>query len=859
MAGEIHDDAITAALADGPLPIGELHRRLRADGYRGTESVLQQHINFNPSFVSLSTGIGHVPVLMEGVALALPVDDQTADQGFVLMHPWLDPIGWWLISAHPELVDVDGTSLGPIGTEGRFIDGVDTDIVFGPTGWLDTHRGRWMALRIRDGRVHVESLDSAPELSEELIGRRGDVLRAAFDEQAERFLSAERALGSEDPVDGREGNGHSATPSAVPGDVVLEALAADSSVLVGPPVILDDVHLAPAGLRLRRSFLVPADADEEVMAAEDAVRRARGRFGLDDDDVVKIELLVGAMLLHVDGDPEAFGQDTTEHEAAARLFSTILQQGDLSPAVALELATKVGHDAALAFAHAAGGHLDGDGAGHQGLAWLQGHCLLAMGRIDEAAAMLGQVTVDHRHPVLLLDQAEIEVHRSNVGAAHRLLTKVELVVDAAPFSMAVSLLGRRLDDLFDVVGPFSESRPAQLARRNDPCPCGSGRKYKVCHRGRELLPLSDRAGLLWLKMSGYCRRHDAEVIGDLSDEYDDAAGYHSDTDIAESPLMIDLALHEDEGVGRYLAAAERTLPDDELLLGQQWQLIDRSVFETVTGDDQRLILRNLATGDEIVIEGVDGSAAKPHQLLVGRPLPVEESHRPFSGFVPVRPHNVGGLLDLIEAGDPFDIAAYFGALTRPPRLANTDGEDMVMTDLAWLVPADVDVTGRLEPAGFKPAADDEWVLVRDTTNQADSIIATLRRRATESDAIRLEGSVNSVERADELEAIVAHRLPGAELIDRTATNVKVEDIELNQDSERIGGDPAIRQLLETRIAEFEAAWLDESIPALDGQTPRQAAADPVGREQLVRLLASFPSPPSDQPGMSADRLKAALG
>ena len=34
-------------------------------------------------------------------------------------------------------------------------------------------------------------------------------------------------------------------------------------------------------------------------------------------------------------------------------------------------------------------------------------------------------------------------------------------------------------------------------------------------------------------------------------------------------------------------------------------------------------------------------------------------------------------------------------------------------------------------------------------------------------------------------------------------------------------------------------WLDDKIPALDGLTPRQAAADPTRREQLERLLDEF--------------------
>ena len=56
----------------------------------------------------------------------------------------------------------------------------------------------------------------------------------------------------------------------------------------------------------------------------------------------------------------------------------------------------------------------------------------------------------------------------------------------------------------------------------------------------------------------------------------------------------------------------------------------------------------------------------------------------------------------------------------------------------------------------------------------------------------------------------------------------------------------------------EAAWLDESIPALRGLTPRQAAADPTRRDDLVRLLEEFAG--FTGPGMmDVGRLRDALG
>lgn len=71
-------------------------------------------------------------------------------------------------------------------------------------------------------------------------------------------------------------------------------------------------------------------------------------------------------------------------------------------------------------------------------------------------------------------------------------------------------------------------------------------------------------------------------------------------------------------------------------------------------------------------------------------------------------------------------------------------------------------------------------------------------------------------------------------------------------------DPAIVAALDDMMRKYEQAWLDEPIPALAGHTPRQCANDPTRRDDLIRLLDSFPQD-TDQPGMSPTRLRAALG
>ncbi|HEY5179079.1 MAG TPA: hypothetical protein VIJ07_04785, partial [Dermatophilaceae bacterium] len=72
-------------------------------------------------------------------------------------------------------------------------------------------------------------------------------------------------------------------------------------------------------------------------------------------------------------------------------------------------------------------------------------------------------------------------------------------------------------------------------------------------------------------------------------------------------------------------------------------------------------------------------------------------------------------------------------------------------------------------------------------------------------------------------------------------------------------DPAIAAALEEMAGKYEAAWLDEPIPALAGHTPRECTHDPTRRPDLIRLLDSFPEDTGRPGTMSPTRLRAALG
>lgn len=73
-------------------------------------------------------------------------------------------------------------------------------------------------------------------------------------------------------------------------------------------------------------------------------------------------------------------------------------------------------------------------------------------------------------------------------------------------------------------------------------------------------------------------------------------------------------------------------------------------------------------------------------------------------------------------------------------------------------------------------------------------------------------------------------------------------------------DPEVAAALTEFIRAQEQAWLDDPIPALAGATPREAAADPTRRPDLLRLLDTYDvSNPAGVVSMDSARLRSALG
>jgi len=328
-----------------------------------------------------------------------------------------------------------------------------------------------------------------------------------------------------------------------------------------------------------------------------------------------------------------------------------------------------------------------------------------------------------------------------------------------------------LPDAARTIEPFltSATRGPRLGR-NDPCWCGSGRKFKHCHQGAKELPaLSDRVGwlcrkaYLWLEHSTGKVRHSvtelvsARSTGDPDTGPWDLAGLDDEAlvDLLDAatgdPIVFDAALHEGGLFGLFLRERGELLPEDEQLLAAAWQSVDRSVHEVVAVEPGvAMTLRDLATGEVAEVrERTASTQVEVGDRYCARVVPDGATNQIIGGAFPVRTGHESTVLDLCADGDPIALCAWAGAAAQPPRIVHSPGlvdemfdRDSIETMLAGL---------------------------GDDTDPADAM-----------DVLR------------------------GEL---------------------------------TRQAQKK--WLDEHIPALDGLTPRQAAADPTRREQLERLLDEF--------------------
>lgn len=448
--------------------------------------------------------------------------------------------------------------------------------------------------------------------------------------------------------------------------------------------------------------------------------------------------------------------------------------------------------------------------------------------------------------------------------------------------------------------------------RNAPCPCGSGRKFKQCHLGRVELPEADRVRWLLDKARAYVM-HVAppELLDDLAG---DDAPLHAHLMALDLLLFGDGWFERFlAGRGPLLDEWERTTatrwPSQSVTSVFRVDQID---------DDGRRHLVDARTGDVRVVE-VSPALDKgdTHRLVWCRLVPVDDRWYTTGVVRLALLGERERLLDALLPGSTSD--ETMRALVGPgdgPQLQNTSGEPLMTCEAIVRPGAGLhrdDVAARLDKVLERDdedaddyERDDEdgggaegspvWHLSRDTPGMEQAVIATVRLAAS---AVHAE--TNSVARHEEILTVLHDALGDLELeseervpiachrarhgarelvvsarralgldddVAGVAEGDDPEDLldldddddldddfdDLDDDLDDFDLDPPPGVLDEMARA-HEQRWLDRSIPALGGKTPRDAAADDLLRPDLLTLLAEM----GDTGLFDPDRIRAALG
>lgn len=622
--------------------------------------------------------------------------------------------------------------------------------------------------------------------------------------------------------------------------------ASDGHEVASPGVDLDDRRAGRKVERIQGTYDLDADAALVVLVFQQLHESATALLDLaaEMSDPSELSDLAAAQPPWPEDDVVAEPDDAVDATEVIEESLPFLADPAVAEAVAVET-MGAGTDGAAALGMLAETfEARAPRSARPALRWLRGKALDRLGRVLEAEqAYADALALDPDWPPALFDLARIASDRGDAERGLSLLNRAGAGPD---------------DELVRLLQHFRPVERTDIGR-NQPCWCGSGRKYKQCHRNREQLPLDERAAWLYQKAGTYVS--DGPWRGEVLDlaSIRSRSGSTSLWQAINDPTVADVLLFEGGAFEAFLEERGPLLPDDERLLGEQWLLAERSLYEieqVTLGSGFRA--RDLRTGDRVDVRERRGSAAVRKQMLVcARFVPAGNTVQCFGGMEPVELHRRDGLLALLDSEpEPAALLEALSARFTPPQLQNTEGDPLVQCE-ATLRSADPDKLAEALGETYERDDDErrwhEYVQTRGmrhvrATLTLDGADVTVEANS-EPRFDRVLAALRGME--PDLQVVAESRRPVADLFEAMERAPQRDAAPLE------ATDPQVAAVLDQFVRNHERAWLDESIPALSGVTPREAAADPSRREDLIRLLAGFP--PGGPGMMDPDRLRAALG
>jgi hypothetical protein len=813
-------DTAAALLAEHrALAAEELGRLITARGLTRSQQparATSRALNADRRFRRLSDGRWAVPgQLLRGVTLTHRLSAGEAMAEVLALTPDLAP---FVALAPDGLLLPDGRPLTVLWDEDALeASGTDTDAALqGPPGWLaGSSSGHLVHVRLTGALLRVGPGPEPRAESRLAVRRLVEAARLRLSEQkAADFLLL---------------------PPAVSLDTfILDLLADDPGLLEHALPPLGEAFAA-AGLEVHRSFVGLPGTDweglDEFMSFDDDDSDQpddsddeRSERELDQQMIEAFDLQpgeaegLGIVLAAYDLSQRLGGLDSAD--ANARLASMLVL-----PGIAHVLALKAWSDPAFepfvaAIAAAAIGR---DVAGPR---FVLGAC--AEARDDVVAAerqYRSALDADADHPLALVEVARYETDRGDYAAALRHLRAARVPADDAERAWLEGLV-----------------QPAvPKVGRNEPCPCGSGRKYKACHLdGPGEIGSVEAAKALLHKVHAWISQPNMQRTGEaVLREIGARAQAPAGVDAVEGvdPMVADIVLFERGGLRQFLDVRGALLPGAERALGRTWLQSRRSLHEVqAVRPGTGVTLRDLRSEGgivELADRSISGQVG-PLDLLCLRLLPDGLGGVVASDGVLVPRLQRRHVLDLLDSGDGLDLLHWIVTPAPLPRLSNTEGEPLRLITVAYRV-ADPAATAAALGGKLRSEGDGRFVemVVRHGQEWIRGSITLEGDRAT-IDA-------NSGKRAARLERTLLRGAAGARLIRR-----EERGIEEALDEERARGPakepidvtahPELAQAMEEFMRRAEVNWVDEKIPALGGLTPRAAAADRAARPELEALL-----------------------
>lgn len=831
-------DALARILIEhGPLAEDDIAHRLGEVGVANPEDLLPHLLDEIecPAVPLVDESWVWLPALIAGRVFTHRVGAQEIAHDILIVTPDLDPITHLCeFEEYAKLADGSPVSVAVPGFDEHVLDdrGVPLEMV-DDGGAMVLPPGTLRDLNVEDG---------------DLVGLR----------LAPEGLTLSKVTASPSPAVGAALAATLDPDEPTPFDsAVWTACVADPTLFTEPVPPLSEIA-DDHNLVRRLDLLAPADFDYDRWRFDLDCEVMSKRYDIDEDEALALRTLVSiyeqmSQLIALASDDE----DSVPDDGARA--PTIEGYRDLVAEVGAELADP--HLAEVLLAETLGRNPDGAAAlglfaetlepqvprrARVACRWLRAVALERIGDIEAAEReLLAAETMDTDWPLPLYDLARIASDRGDVERGLALLHRA----GAAPDDPLLTVLRAHRADARPDVG------------RNEPCWCGSGRKYKKCHLGNEQLSLPERVGWLYAKAAQHALASGWHgLVAEMNYERHQ---HHDAPEEMIDPVVIDAALFEGDAFADFLAVRGPLLPDDERSLAEQWLLIDRSLFEVEqVRPGHGLTVRDVRTGDvHDVQERTASRQLKTGQLICTRVLPAGDGTAQFFGGVePVALHERNVLIALLDEGpDPVELVAILSRRFAPPTLTNTEGDPLMICEAVVRVSNSARIESALDDTydRVEDAEPSQW-FEHVTTHGTDRIRATV---VLDGDTLRVE--TNSEDRMDRVLATLERLDPAIRVVDDTREPIDdPREMAAQMPATAQGAmdpdDPQVTALLEATILDYETKWLDESIPALDGHTPRQAADDPTRRPDLIRLLDSFPAD-AGRHGMNADRLRSALG